>query len=118
MPLSQRKALEAAFQWTVTGGVKLASRYRAAESAQPLPSQFDREQDGQAAITAVCNLYSTPRNFYVGTFFSPIGRGFEIGQVWNVTYPLVGLETGRQLLIVGIADQPSEDLATVTFWGL
>lgn len=118
VPLSQRKALEATFQWTVTGGVKLASRYRAAESAQPLPSQFDREQDGQAAITAVCNLYAQPRNFYVGTFFSPIGRGFEIGQVWNLAYPLAGLETGRQLLIVGIADQPSEDLATVTFWGL
>jgi hypothetical protein len=122
------------FQWTVTANAVLSPKYAAyATTAAPLPSQLDREADGQAEISRVCNLYTSPRYFYVGTVFAKDGRTFELGDVWDVTYPFRDFEdssdlvselsgavapTTRRLFLAGIQEQPSEGVATFTFWGL
>jgi hypothetical protein len=113
-----REQLKRPFQWTTTAGEQLSPSYESAYSERPLPSQFDLQTDGQKENTRIAALYTVLRNFYVGTFFSPLGRQFEIGQVWNVTYPLPGLETGRQLLIVGMNESPSDETTQLIFWGL
>jgi hypothetical protein len=118
VPQLVRKQLEQQFQWTVTANAVLATRYAAANNTKPLESQLDLEADGQAEITRVCKLYSDPRNFYVGTFFSDLTRQFEIGDVWNVEYPIAGLETGRQLLIVGLTEHPTDSTTQLVLWGL
>jgi hypothetical protein len=118
VPQAVRIQLMQDYQWTVPAGVQLSPSYSAAYNEDPLATQFDIQAHGQAEASRVNALYSVPRNFYEGDFFSPIGRQFEIGQVWTVTYPLPGLETGRQLMIVGISEKPADELSTLTFWGL
>jgi len=116
--LSLRKSLIVPFQWTVVAGVKLPTRYNHAMNAAPLESTFDVSSHGQASITRQCGLYNSPRNFYVGTVFTPIGRTIDIGQVWFVTYPVGNLITGRYLVVLGTVESPSEELTEVVFWGL
>lgn len=119
VPQIVRKQLEQDFQWTVTANAVLSSKYQVfAINANPLPSQFDREADGQAEITRVCSMYAKPRNFYVGDFFRRVGSDFELGEIYNVTYPLATLENGQQLMVVGVVDSPTEELVTLVFWGL
>jgi hypothetical protein len=120
VPTIVRKKLELPYQWTETSSAVLAPRYAAAMNANPLASIFDLPEHGRAEITRVCSLYSVDRAFYVGQYISQLGRPqFEIGQVWNVVYPGLGLENGRQLLLVWIPDeQPSEGLSQLIFWGL
>ncbi|HXD83314.1 MAG TPA: hypothetical protein VN599_02670 [Rudaea sp.] len=118
VPQSVRKLLEQPAQWTVVGG-PVAPRYSAAIGASPLPSRLVSQVDGQAEIDYVTGeLYSVPRNFYVGTVFSPLGTQYEIGDIYNVTYPLDTLKNGTNLMIVGIEEQPTESLTTIVFWGL
>jgi len=102
VPQSVRKLLEQPAQWTVVGK-PVAPRYSAAIGASALPSRLDSQADGQAEIDYVTGeLYSVPRNFYVGTVFSPLGTQYEIGDIYNVTYPLDTLKNGTNLMIVGI----------------
>jgi hypothetical protein len=133
VPQIVRKQLEQPFQWTVTANAVLSPKYAAyATSADPLPSQFDREADGQAEITRVCNLYTSPRYFYVGTVFVKAGRTFEIGDVGDVTYPFRDFEdsadlvselsgelphTTRRLFIADIQES-GDGLLSIVFWGL
>lgn len=132
VPQIVRNQLEQDFQWTVTANAVLAAKYQYAVSVAPRESQFDREADGQAEITRVCKLYEQPRYFYVGTVFTE-GFDFEIGDVWDVTYPFGQTDvlddlidelkgkvpgTTKRLLLLNIAEQPTVGLATLTFWGL
>lgn len=117
VPQIVRKQLEQNFQWTVTANSILSPKYQYAQNTQPLESQLDRQEHGQAEITRVNKLYATPRYFYEGQVFTEIGRLLEIGQIWNVTYPMGSLTAGQQLMVVGLSEQPSEQLTTVTFWG-
>ncbi|MHB8679009.1 MAG: SPRY domain-containing protein [Rudaea sp.] len=117
VPQSVRKLLEQPFQWTVVGG-PVAPRYKSAVGASPLPSQLDQQADGQTEVNRVCGLYASPRNFYVGTVFTPLGTQYELGQIVNVTYPLATLSAGQNLMIVGLNEQPTEDITEVVFWGL
>jgi hypothetical protein len=134
VPQIVRKQLEQQFQWTVTANAVLSPKYAAyATTAAPLPSQLDREVDGQTEISRVCNLYTSPRHFYVCTVFAKDGRTFELGDVWDVTYPFRDFEdssdlvselsgavapTTRRLFLAGIQEQPSEGISTLTLWGL
>ena len=118
VPQLVRKQLEQPFQWTVTANAVLATRYASADNTKPLESQLDLQTDGQKEITRVCALYSVPRNFYVCTVFSPIGTQYDIGDVLLVTYPISGLETGRQLLVVGMTERPTDSTTQLVMWGL
>jgi hypothetical protein len=118
VPQLVRNLLMAKFQTTCTAGVVVSSMYSAANRAQPLQTCLDRAADIQAEITRVCSLYTSPRHFYTGKVFSPLGTLFEIGQVWNVIYPTGNLTTGKQLVIVGVQEEPTEEISTLTFWGL
>lgn len=94
LPLDERKVLEQPYAWTVTGGGQLSPRYASANTANPLGTCLDVQAHGQAEADRITALYSVPRNFYVGDVFTPIGREFELGQVWNVTYPTGSLTAG------------------------
>lgn len=118
VPLTVRAALVQNFQQTAVAGVQLSPKYAYAQRTAPLETCFDRLVDAQAEITRVNNLYTSPRNFYKGQFFAPLGRVFELGDVWSVQYPLGNLTNGQQLLLVEIEYLPSENLATLVFWGL
>lgn len=132
VPQIVRKQLEQPFQWTVTANAVLSPKYDYATSADPLPSQLDREADGQTEITRVCKFYEEPRNFYVGTVFVKAGRSFEIGQVGDVTYPFRDFEddadlvselsgavapTTRRLFLADIQES-GDGLLSLVFWGL
>jgi hypothetical protein len=119
VPQILRNQLEQRFQWTVTANAVLSPKYQYALSVAAKESQLDREADGQAEITRVCKLYESQRNFYTGAVLAKQGRSFEIGDVWIVTYEAIPtLATGQKLLLVGINEQPSDGIATLTFWGL
>jgi hypothetical protein len=118
VPLTVRAALKQPYQQLAVAGVQLSPRYLSAYNAAPLETCFDLLIDAQAEITRVNKLYEAPRNFYVGSFFAPIGRQFEIGDVWELTYPIGSLAAGQQVLLVGINYEPSEETAELVFWGL
>lgn len=118
VPLTVRAELKQNFQQTAVAGIQLSPKYLFAYNADPLETCFDLLIDAQAEITRVNKLYTSQRYFYKGQFFAPLGRQFQIGQVWGVTYPIGNLRAGQQLLLVEIDYQPSEELATLTLWGL
>lgn len=119
VPQIVRNLLKASFQTSCVAGVVLAGKYSAyANNAAPLQTCLDLAADVQAEITRVNSLYVSPRHFYVGTVFSPPGTLYEIGQVWNVIYPTGVLTAGQQLVIIAVDEQPTEELTTLTFWGL
>ena len=131
VPQPVRSMLEQDFQWTVTGGVPLANRYwLAAQNADPLPSQLDRQEHGQAEITRVNTMYADPKNFFVDTVKTPLGRLLEVGQIGRLTddtqiqnsdgemeYLNEVLSTGKKTEIVWMQEQPSEGTTVVVFWG-
>lgn len=118
VPLADRAKLMQAYQWTAVAGIQLSPKYAYAASASPLPTLFDLIAHGQAEAARVNAIYASPRNFYVGEVFTEIGRKLEIGDVWNVVYPIGSLTAGQQLLVVGVEEQPSEALTKAVFWGL
>jgi len=118
VPESQRRLLMQPFQWVAVGNTPVSPKYYYASRVSPLPSQLHVRAHGQAEANRVCALYAVARNFYTGTFFSPFGRQFEIGQIWNVTYPLETLKNGQNLMIVGLIENPSEGTTLLVFWGI
>jgi hypothetical protein len=118
VPQAVRNLLKARYQTTSAAGVVLPTMYSYANNAAPLSSCLDLAADNQAEITRVNSMYTSPRHFYVGTVFSPFGTLYEIGQVWFVIYPTGVLVAGQNLVIVAVDEQPTEELTTLTFWGL
>lgn len=117
VPQPLRKLLQQPFQWTAASNAPVATRYRHALRASPLASCFDRQVHGKAEISRVCgDVYGDPRNFYVGTWFAPVGRLFDIDQVWEVIDPDTGWT--RQLLLLWYGDQASEGQSLLVFHGL
>lgn len=94
-PLAVRAKLEQPYQWTAVAGVQLQARYSYAANSPPLSTLFDVLDHGQAEARRVNEIYSELRNFYVGTVFTPPGRTLDIGDIWNVTYPIGTLTEGQ-----------------------
>jgi len=116
-----REQLSRNYQLTVNTTVKLHNRYRAALAREPWPTLLDREVDLQHFIDHANGPFADERNFYGRARVDmPLGRNFQIGQVWRVEHPNV---TGgsQKLLLRGFspkqtqADQPN---AKPIFWGL
>jgi hypothetical protein len=118
VPIAVRNLLKAAYQSVRASGVGLHSTYAEAISADPLETCLDLASDVQAEITRVNQLFSVRRNFYVATVFSPLGTTFDIGQVYNVTYPTGNLVSGQNLVVLSVDEQPSEELSTLVMWGI
>lgn len=116
-PLNVRAQLGTDFQWTVASGIQLAQRYFNQYGKDALQTLLDQMPHGLAEIIYVNKLYATPRNFYVGKFFEPIGRTFKLMQTWKLTYPLPTLAAGTQLVIVGRQRQPQQLFNTLILWG-
>lgn len=117
-PLNVRAQLGADYQWTVAAGIQLAYRYLKAYNMPALKTLLDVQAHGLAEIIYANMLYTVARNFYVGTFFEPIGRSFKLMQPWKLTYNLPTLKNGTKLVIVGRQRRPASEQCNLILWGM
>lgn len=117
VPVGVRKQLGRQYQKIVYSGVQVSNMYRHAATADPLYSLFDKPEHGQAEIDRVCTVFATPRMFYEVEVAFPPDSTLEVGQIGKITYSRHGLTEGKQVQIRSIVEYPTEQRATITFWG-
>jgi hypothetical protein len=117
VPASRRVELMGQFRGIVYSAVPMARRYAAAERRDPVPSLFWHRADAQAELDRVCSLYAVERRFYLWRNAGDAALSLLPGQIVSLTYPLHGLEAGRNLLVCSVLGNRSTGRFTIRLWG-
>ena len=117
VPMSRRMELMQQYRGVALSAVDIHPRYSAADRRAPFLSHFYDRQDAQAEIDRVCGLYSIQRRFYSWRTMGETTLAPQLGQVARVTYDRYGLNTGRNLLVVGATRNPSTGRLSLRLWG-
>ncbi|GGD57768.1 hypothetical protein [Pseudoxanthomonas indica] len=116
VPQSRRDQLTALWRGQAYAAGPLAAQYTHADSADPFVSCFWREQDAQAEIDRVVDLYKVPRALYVWRIADP-ALAPKPGQIGRITHPRFGLAAGKKVLVRAVTRNPATGDCTLTFWG-
>lgn len=116
-PLAVRQSMLRGFQQVASTAQPLAGAYRHALYAPPVASCFDQQADGQAEIDRVAALYTVPRWFYAATVELEALPGLDLGQVWTLTYPKYGLDTGKPVMVIDFEPDLLANTANIILWG-
>lgn len=117
VPIARRAELMRPYRGLVYSAVPLAARYAAAERRNPFLSMFWRQEDAQAEIDRICSLYAVERRFYLWRNAGDVALQLHPGQVVHLTYPLHGLDAGRNMLVVSVQGNRSTGRFTIKLWG-
>jgi hypothetical protein len=116
-PNETRALLTQPYQAVVASGVQLSNAYRYAQQAAPLRTCFDDPAEALIEIERINALYTQLRFFYYVPVKSDFSDSYEIGQAWQLKYPRYDLSGGKDVLIVGIAENPITEQLTLVCWG-
>jgi len=114
VPVSYRLPRQKLWQAVISTAVAVAKRYARALFADPAANCLGAQADVQTEADRVAGILAKPRYDYKCTTAK---TGFELGQVWAVTYPRYGLAAGKALMVMGIVENLDDDTRTVEFWG-
>jgi hypothetical protein len=78
--------------------------YRHAVNAEPLLSVFDKADAAAAEIQRIADIYMTVRYFIEVEIFLDPGEFVDINQVVSFKYRRFGFNEGRNMIVVGVAD--------------
>lgn len=98
---------------TVSADVKQA------DGAPARPTLLQEPDDLQAEISRVATLWREQRRFYsVACLLDAVaGDAIEPGQTVNLVWPRYGLDSGRNLLVIGVTTRFWSRVVNLTLWG-
>ena len=116
-PPAVRQYLLADYQQVMASAKAINPTYIHARYADPAPSAFDNADDAQAEIDRICAIYETQRWFYSTEVALDGVPGIDLGQIWRLVYPLYGLESGKNVMVVTYQPDFVNNTAQITLWG-
>ncbi len=117
VPQARRDALTSLWRGQVYAAGELPARYAHADTSDPFLSLFWHEQDAQAEADRIVGIYGVERNEYEATFRNTLQAVPKPGDIGRVTYPLYGLEAGKQVLVKSVSRVEGTGTVTLTMWG-
>jgi len=91
-------------------------RHRQALDPAPLMSLYDSSADAQTLADYLLALHK-PDRLIVRITCKRLGYLFDLGRVVNLTWPRLGLSSGRNMVIVGIREDADTDSTIIRCWG-
>ena len=118
VPVNLRRRFSREYQFTRQSSTNLASVYRHATQANPVPSAIDDPNDAQFEIDRISALYATERRDYTFTVGANNGE-FEIepGDIVTMTIARFGLDSGKRLLVYKVRASFFGNTVTINAWG-
>ena len=116
-PPAVRQYLLADYQQVMASAKAISPTYIHARYADPAPSAFDNADDAQAEIDRIGAVYETQRWFYSTEVALDGVPDIDLGQIWRLVYPLYGLESGKNVMVVTYQPDFVNNTAQITLWG-
>lgn len=97
----------------------VSNTVKQADGAPAQATLLQEPDDLQAEISRVATLWRDPRRFYEVecVLEAVVGETIEPGQTVNIVWPRYGLDSGRNLLVIGVTTRFWSRVVSLVLWG-